>query len=323
MIKYRQKALFTMFVMVFAFYTIATGQEAQDRESTIKQQVRENENKIAAIINGKRVITQKEVDASIAAQLDDLQEQIHFLRKNSLDNLLTNIALEEEAKTRGISVEELKNVLISDKVKIDERQVEKMYLDNISSFGAFSKDEAQLRIRLDLESQERVEIYKARVSEIKAKMKIDVRLMAPVPMLSAVDKKGPLKGSLNAPITIVEFSDFQCPYCRQASTVFNQVLGQYRDKVNHVYKHFPLSIHPQAEQAARASVCADRQGKFWQYHDFLFTSTGDMSTPNLLKAAQAVGLDIDQYNACLASGASKEVVMRDLDEGNKLRVQGT
>lgn len=135
-------------------------------------------------------------------------------------------------------------------------------------------------------------------------------------------------GALNltpgAPVVIVEYSDFQCPYCKEAIPTVKRVKAAYGDKVVIVYKHFPLaSIHPFAVRAAEASECAGDQGKFWQYHDMLFENQGDFEDEGLISYAKDIGLDVEMFKGCLASGSKKTVIQQDMQEGLDAGLQGT
>ncbi len=135
----------------------------------------------------------------------------------------------------------------------------------------------------------------------------------------------PAKGDPDAPVTIVEFSDFQCPYCRK---FYQETLPLIEEryistgKVRMVYRDFPLGFHEYAQKAAEAGECADEQGKFWEYHDRLF-QTDDLSVDNLKKIAADIGLDAQQFNSCLDSGKYASEVQKDVSDGRKLGVSGT
>lgn len=129
----------------------------------------------------------------------------------------------------------------------------------------------------------------------------------------------------NASVTVVEFGDFECPVCRDNEPDVKQMLAAYGDRINFVFKHFPISeIHPDAERAAEASECARDQGKFWQYHDTLYDNQDAIHGDGiLLKYAQDAGLDGQRFTDCLKNGAKSDVVQRDLAEGIRAGVQGT
>lgn len=137
----------------------------------------------------------------------------------------------------------------------------------------------------------------------------------------------PVLGDKNAPLTIVEFSDFQCPYCaRFRSETFEQIKKQYIDKgkVKFVYRDFPLSsIHPLAQKSAEASECANEQGKFWEYHDKIFLNQASLSANNLKQWATDLKLDTNKFNNCLDSGKYTSEVSDDLKDATAAGGQGT
>ena len=133
----------------------------------------------------------------------------------------------------------------------------------------------------------------------------------------------PVTGPQNAPITLVEFSDFQCPYCRLATPQLQAVLKAYPTQVKLIFKQFPLDMHSQAALAAAAAIAAHRQGKFWPMHDALFASYSDLSRPTILTLASAIGLDVKRFEADLESAATKQAVVRDQDDGARAGVMST
>ncbi len=134
-----------------------------------------------------------------------------------------------------------------------------------------------------------------------------------------------IRGDFNAPVTLVEFSDFECPYCARHYPTLEKILNDYPDKVRLVYKHFPLPFHANSQKAAESSECADEQGKFWEYHDKLFENLAGngYSLSNFKQWAKDLGLDSGKFNACLDSGKYAQKVKADLSEGQQKGVQGT
>lgn len=139
----------------------------------------------------------------------------------------------------------------------------------------------------------------------------------------AVRPNDPVKGNPNAKVTIVEFSDFQCPFCARVLPTLKQVMETYPDKVRIVFKNYPLPFHQNAESAAMAALCAQEQGKFWEYHDRLFTNQESLSLNDLKKYAADLGLKTGDFNSCLDSKKYKKQVEEDLVEGNRVGVRGT
>ncbi len=144
--------------------------------------------------------------------------------------------------------------------------------------------------------------------------------------IAKVSDKDHIRGNEKAPITMIEFSDFQCPFCQRFHGTVQQVLADYKDKVRVVYRHFPLrSIHPQAQKAAEASECASEQGKFWEMHDKLFdlNAANTLSLDTMKNAAKELGLNTTKFNDCLDSGKMAPIVEADYQDGIAGGVSGT
>src|SRR5262245_37021089 len=185
--------------------------------------------------------------------------------------------------------------------------------------------EIRQKIRAFLQQQKLTARREAFIESLRSEGKVVVRLQPPSAIRVAVSTAGaPVRGAAVAPVTVVEFSDFECPFCKQTHPTLKQLLERYPGKVRLAYRDFPLdSIHPQARRAAEAARCAQDQGKFWEYHDVLFTQSPQLATEDLRRYAGQVGLDVTKFDSCLAAGTHKAAVQRDLDEGNRLGVTGT
>jgi protein-disulfide isomerase len=133
----------------------------------------------------------------------------------------------------------------------------------------------------------------------------------------------PVRGPEGAKVTIVEFGDFQCPFCTRVNTTLQQVREQYPDDVKLVFKHLPLRIHPQAPGAHAAAEAAHRQGRFWEMHDKIFANQGDLAPETFVAYAQQIGLDVDAFKKDVASDDVKQRVDADTREAQKLGVSGT
>jgi protein-disulfide isomerase len=134
----------------------------------------------------------------------------------------------------------------------------------------------------------------------------------------------PSRGAAKAPVTIVEFSDFQCPYCGEIFPTLQEIAAKYQDKVRIVYRQFPLKeLHPQAEKAAEASLCANEQGKFWQLHDAMFADQEHLTVDDLKAKAAVLSLDAAAFATCLDSGKHAAAISASIVEGAKAGVAGT
>lgn len=144
------------------------------------------------------------------------------------------------------------------------------------------------------------------------------------PVDVAITDKDHIRGNKDAKVTLVEFSDFQCPYCSKYEPTVSQALAEYKDKIRVIYKHFPLeSIHPFARPAAEASECAAEQGKFWEYHDELFANQDKFADSYFGELAKKLGLDTSKFSTCVTSGRGKVKVDADYQQGISAGVQGT
>lgn len=276
---------------------------------------------IVAVVKGRR-ITQKEVDDSVVSQIFPLQQQIHALRKIALENFILRTILEDEAGKKGISAAELRKQLTAGKVEVPVSQAEQIYLENATTFAAMSPDEAKERIRLDLETQARMRNYREALLKLKEIAGVQLFLEEPRLPSAVVGDTAPSTGAPKALITIAEFSDFECAYCKQAHRTLKQVLKHYATDVRLVFKHLPLGIHPQAFASARAAFCAGEQGFFWEYHDALF-ATETLSPESFRQIAMRLRLNLDKFKTCFDSESSTAAVLKDVQEARRMGITGT
>lgn len=157
----------------------------------------------------------------------------------------------------------------------------------------------------------------------KLKKEHNVRVFLKAPRFSIPLGDSPMRGKENAPITIVEYSDFECPFCKQFQPTLHKIQDQYKNQVKFSFKHIPLPFHTKARQAHMASLCAGAQGKFWEYRDKLFERDSGLERDDLIRYAGSLGLSTDAFTVCLDSKQYAEVIDRDLAEARELGVQGT
>ena len=161
------------------------------------------------------------------------------------------------------------------------------------------------------------------LEDLKAKHHVQVALEAPELPRVEVEAKGPSRGPANAPVTIVEFSDFQCPYCGREVPVIDRILKEYDGKVRLVFRHYPLDFHTFAGKAAEAGACAQDQGKFWELHDKMFGNQNKLAVEDLKGYAKSVGIDAGKFDKCLDSGEKAAMVSADEKDGESAGVSGT
>jgi protein-disulfide isomerase len=277
-----------------------------------------------AEVNGE-AITSDDLERALGGRLRQLEQQIYELKRKQLDALIAQRLLAQEAARRGISVAALLDAEVTAKVGlVTEQEVEASYQANKARLrGEEAAVREQIRARLQ---QQTLAAQSARfVESLRSKATIRDRLQAPPVVRLDVPVDGaPVRGSAEAPVTLVEFSDFHCPFCKRVQATLTQLLERYPGKVKLVYRDFPIdSLHPEARRAAEAARCAQDQGKFWEYHDLLFTQAPKAAPEDLQRYAEQSGLDVAAFERCLSDNVHRAAVQRDIDEGTRLGVTGT
>jgi len=276
---------------------------------------------VVASVN-KIEITQQQVDDSVTARIYPLQQQLYAIRKAALENLIVSKLLEVEAAARNVSVEELRRALTLGEIDVTRAQVDESYAQNASFFAAMSPDEARERLRLDLETQGRMKHYRAGLDALRKKWPVTMNFSPPAFVSELDDGVSPAKGANKAAVTIVEFSDFECPYCNAVQRTLRQVLERYGDHVRLVFKHLPLEGHRNSLPAARAAYCAAEQDRFWQFHDALF-GTSELSSAAFTQIATDLGLGLPKFQACLSSEQSRAAIVKDLETARLFHIEST
>jgi predicted DsbA family dithiol-disulfide isomerase len=276
---------------------------------------------VLASVNGSD-ITLKQVDDSVSARIYPLQQQLYAIRKAALENLVTSRVLESEATARAVSIEELRRQLTRGELKVTRAQVEEAYAQNASFFAAMSPDEARERLRLDLENQARMKHYRTALEALRTKWVAKMSFAAPPFVLELDDGSSPTKGAAKPAVTIVEFSDFECPFCNEVQPTLKQVMQRYGNEVRLVFKHLPSEGHRNSLPAARAAYCAGEQNRFWQFHDALFAS-GKFTPATFDEIAVALGLGMPKFQACVRSEQSRIAIVKDLETARLFRIEST
>jgi protein-disulfide isomerase len=270
-------------------------------------------------------ITSEEVEKPLASQLSKLEEQIYNMKRQRVEALINEKLLAKEAAKRSVSVPALLDAEVTSKVGlVTEQEIEKFYEQNKAQLKG-EKSSLREQIRPHLQNQKLAAKRDEFLKSLRSQAKIVVHLKPPhVPRVEVAVEGAPFKGPEKAPVTIVEFSDFHCPFCQQVLPTLAQIESQYRDKIKLVFRDFPIeAIHPGASKAHEAARCAHEQGKFWAYHDKLFASS-PKSSPETFKAiANELALDVTRFGTCFDSGRYQAIVKKDVEEGNRLGVTGT
>jgi protein-disulfide isomerase len=244
--------------------------------------------------------------------------------KQRVDRLIDDMLLLEEAKRRQVGPEEIVRAEISDKVHTPtEAEVANFYAENKSRIsGDLNSVRNQVASYLENESRQRLE---KDFSE-KLRKSADIRWLInepPQPIQNISVDDDPTRGDANAPVTVVEFTDFQCPACAAMHPVLDEVLKSYGNKVRFVVRDFPLNQHEWARKAAEAANAANAQGKFFEYIAVLFKNQKALDVQSLKKYATQVGLDRARFDAALDRGVYAEEVRKDVEDGEMYGVGST
>jgi protein-disulfide isomerase len=274
-----------------------------------------------ALVAGEPV-TEAEVEALIAPQLAELRQRTHQLRSQALDELIARRLLEAEAKRRGVSLEALLKEEVDDKAAPTEADTKALYEANKARFAGQTEAEAMKQVEPAARQQRRRERQLELVRELRKRAGVEV-LLEPLRAELRLPSGAPRRGPEAAPVTVVEFSDFQCPFCARAQPTLRRLREAYADEVRFFFVDFPLDMHPQAKKAHEAAACAAEQGKFWPMYDRLFASQGRLEVKDLKAYASELGLAGEAFAECLDSARHAASWEAGIEEGARQGVTGT
>jgi len=274
---------------------------------------------------GDEKITMADIHGRAGETMDMLDGQYVRMRDklvgSTLDSLLRERLIGAEAQKRGKTPDELILAEAGGTFQPTEIEISSWYKDNQSRVGGRTLEQVRSQINDLLTKQHRTDAIDKLDQRLRAERKVTVNFEPHRPQFA--NAGAPTVGKTDSPITLVEFSDFQCPYCQATAPVLKALEQKYGDKVQIIYRQFPLSIHPFAFKAAEASLCANEQGKFWPMHDEMFGDQTKLAVSDLKQTARRLGMDGKKFDGCLDSGKYVEQVQNDQKEGMRIGVNGT
>jgi len=282
---------------------------------------------VVAEVAGRKV-TLQEVDAKWeefdAAERARVTQLLYQNRRNMIDQLVGDILIENAAKAASLSEEAFVTQDAKKRaVPVSEAEIVQFFEANRERAQGRTLEQLRGQITDFLASQRTLQARAQLVEELKAKS-AGVQVMLDPPRYTvATAAIDPVRGPANAPITIIEFSDYQCPFCARVNPTLEQVRKTYGDQVKIIFKDFPLPNHAQAPKAAEAAHCAGEQGKYWEMHDQMFANQRALNVPELKQYATALSLDAAKFNQCLDSGKHADVVAAGLAQGESMGVNST
>jgi len=275
---------------------------------------------VVATVDGTP-ITRAALEAEVKPQLVEIDNQRFEVLSDGLDAMISETLVEKESKARGVTAEALLETEVTAKLATPgDADIQKVYDANKAQLGNATLDQVKDRIVQYLQGQQEAQLQAAFLDSLREKYKTTIALKPP--KIEVGDGGAPSRGPANAPVTIIEFSDYECPFCKRAEPTVEQVVAAYPDKVRLVYRHYPLPFHKDARPAAEASYCANAQGKFWEYHAKLWASSS-FDTATLKKIAGEIGLDQAKFDACLDNKEQAAAVDTDIADASAVGVRGT
>jgi len=303
-------------------FVFTLGCQATERGSPASEAATSEEDAIVARF-GDETVTLTELDAWIKNDLFARQTsggnppKVYDLRDQSLDRMIMERIVSAEAARRNLTEEELIEAELAAMGEVSDEEVAQFYQERIDRMRDQPLEEVAPRIREYLtrfRSQQVAEklLNAANVDRLLERPRVDV------------DADGPSKGPANAVVTIIEFSDFQCPFCARALPVIEEVMARYPDDVRLVYRHMPLDrIHDRARVAAEASLCAHDQDQFWAYHDLIFANPKALADEDLKRFAEELNLDVAAWEQCLVEGKFAAEIDADIEAAHSIGITGT
>ena len=287
-----------------------------------------NPDQVVAEVAGKR-ITLKDVDARWeefdAAERARVMQAMYQNRRNMIDQMIGDALIENAAKAAGQPVETFAEQDAAKRLpEVGEKEIAAFYEQNKDRAQGRTLDQLRGEIKPFLEARRKAQARAMLVEDLKSKNAGAVKVMLDPPRYSVpTTAADPVRGNPSAAITIVEFSDFQCPFCARVNPTLDRVRQTYGDRVKIVFKDYPLPNHPQAPKAAEAARCAGEQNKFWEMHDAMFANQRALEVPQLKQTARAIGLNGTSFDQCLDSSKYEATVRGGSELGERMGVNST
>jgi protein-disulfide isomerase len=264
-------------------------------------------------------ITDADLQRKYPGRLFQARTTYYQAERQAVDEFIEEYLLERQAKAENVTVDKLLERHVNNAIAKDPPEdMLRLYYEVLNPQDAYDKVRPQL-----LDHLRNVRLARAKTAymqSLRSKASVTIALQPPRADISL--KNAAVRGSAGAPVMIVEYADYECPYCQQVQPAVDQVISEYKGKVALAFKDVPLPMHANAPKAAEAARCAETQGKFWEYHDLLFAKK-QLDPAKLKEYARDLKLDTAAFDKCLDTGAQSELINAQLSEAQALGVQGT
>jgi protein-disulfide isomerase len=309
---------------ILTFFSCTKTSDAKDKKPNYEFKDGTGPNGALVVINGK-AYSEEELMGEDKLEFADVMKKLYDMRMERVGRLLLENAYGEKAKKENMSLDEyIEKKVLSKNIKISD-----------SEFNKFVEEKHIPKDQLNPQLKERIQQYmiaqkksdelQAHIAKLSKSNKVEIYFKKPDIKVNVDIGNAPSFGNKDAKVKIVEFSDFQCPFCSRAANTVKEIKKQYGNKVLFAFKQFPLPMHPQAQPASEAALCVNKQSteKFWKYHDKLFENQDKLENADLKKYAQEVGVNMDEFNKCFDSHEFAQAVKNDLEYGSKIGVRST
>lgn len=283
-----------------------------------------------AVVDGKaisyaEVAAEKDVGTQFKQAESKALQDLYDVRKKAADQVITRRLLAGEAAKSNKQLDDwFQHDFLNSVPEPSDAEVRASFDEHKSQLPPnASFDDFKPRIAQFVKQEKARKVLADLIEQLKVKHGAKVTLPPPELARVEVAATGPSRGPAQAKVTIVEFSDFECPFCSRAIPTVERVMKDYDGKVRLVFRHFPLEMHPQAEKAAEAGACAADQNKFWEMHDRMFKDQSKLNVPDLKKTARDLGMDSARFDKCLDQGEKRALIDADLKAGSEAGVNGT
>jgi len=274
-----------------------------------------------ALVGGEPIYEQDLMSVA-GPTLIDLRKQEYKVKSDALSECIRKKLIELEAKKKGLSSEELLQREVDSKIAEPTDDEARGYYLGVKNQSTLPFDQIETQVKQFLKQAEIEQAREKYGDSLRDKTAVAILMQPPVVHVNYDAAR--VQGDPDAPITIVEFADFQCPFCSRVQPLLKNLLTKYKGKVKLAYLDFPLvAIHPHAQAAAGASRCALAQGKYWEMHDAIFADQSKLDETSLAKTAGGLGMDQNSFESCLNSGKYKKLVEKDFEAGSEAGVNAT
>lgn len=271
---------------------------------------------------GDEVITESQLESLVGTSLVSLRQQIYETKVAGLEDEIYRRLLQKAAAAEGVTEAEYLRTRVDGRVgEPDEGEIVKLMTQFRSQLAT---DDAQARdqVAQALKQRERQRLTLELREALFATAGVEI-LLEPPRVVFTVAEGTPSRGPADAPVVLIEYTDYQCPYCTRIQPTLNELMKRYEGKLLHVFKNLPLPMHAEAPLAAAAALCAQDQGKFWELHDWLFVNQRSLSRGSIVDAAGNLGMDTEIFASCIDDGTYSDRVRAETEEAQSYGITGT